>query len=34
MPGRLAIWLYGTKVATVEEDRHRLRLIYTPDAQS
>ncbi len=32
MPGRLAIWLYGTKVATVEEDRHRLRLIYTPDA--
>ena len=32
MPGRLAIWLYGIKVAIVEEDRHRLRLAYTPDA--
>src|SRR5712691_3503076 len=32
MPRRLAIWLYGTKVAIVDEDRRRLRLTYTPEA--
>ena len=32
MAGRLAIWLYGVKVAIVEEERHRLRLGYTPEA--
>jgi serine/threonine-protein kinase HipA len=32
MPGQLAIWLHGIKVAIVEEDRHRLRLTYTPEA--
>ncbi len=29
---RLAIWLYGIKVAVVEQERHRLRLMYTPEA--
>ena len=32
MTDRLAIWLYRTKVAIVEEERHRLRLEYTPEA--
>lgn len=32
MPDRLAIWLYGITVAIVEEERHRLRLEYTPEA--
>jgi serine/threonine-protein kinase HipA len=32
MAGRLAIWLYGMRVATVEEERRRLRLQYTPQA--
>jgi len=32
MPGRLAIWLYGIKVAIVEEDHRRLRLGYTAEA--
>jgi serine/threonine-protein kinase HipA len=29
---RLAIWLYGTKVATVESERRRMRMQYTADA--
>jgi serine/threonine-protein kinase HipA len=32
MSNRLAIWLYGTKVATVEQERRRMRLQYTGDA--
>jgi serine/threonine-protein kinase HipA len=32
MGDRLAIWLYGTKVATVEQERRRMRLQYTPQA--
>jgi serine/threonine-protein kinase HipA len=32
MSDRLAIWLYGTKVATVERERRRMRLRYTPQA--
>jgi serine/threonine-protein kinase HipA len=32
MGDRLAIWLYGTKVATVESERRRMRLQYTTDA--
>jgi serine/threonine-protein kinase HipA len=28
----LAVWLYGTRVATVHEDRRRYRLAYTEDA--
>lgn len=32
MTERLAIWLYGTKVAIVEEERRRLRLDYTREA--
>ena len=32
MTERLAIWLYGVKVAVVEEERRRLRLEYTPEA--
>ena len=32
MADALAIWLYGGKVATVEEERGRLRLFYTPEA--
>jgi serine/threonine-protein kinase HipA len=32
MSDRLAIWLYDTKVATVEQERHRMRLRYTPEA--
>ncbi len=32
MSDRLAIWLYGTKVATVEQERRRMRLQYTPKA--
>ncbi len=32
MSDRLAIWLYGTKVATVEQERRRMRLHYTDDA--
>jgi serine/threonine-protein kinase HipA len=32
MSDRLAIWLYGTKVATVEQERRRMRLQYTADA--
>jgi serine/threonine-protein kinase HipA len=30
MSDRLAIWLYGTKIATVEQERRRMRLQYTP----
>jgi serine/threonine-protein kinase HipA len=33
MTDRLAIWLYRTRVAIVEEERHRLRLQYTPEAR-
>jgi serine/threonine-protein kinase HipA len=32
MPDRLAVWLYGVRVATVEEERGRLSLDYTEDA--
>lgn len=32
MADRLAIWLYGTRVATVSEERRRLRLEYTAEA--
>lgn len=32
MGDRLAIWLYGTKVATVESERRRMRMQYTADA--
>ena len=32
MSDRLAIWLYDTKVATVEQERRRMRLRYTPEA--
>ncbi len=32
MSDRLAIWLYGTKVAIVEQERRRMRLQYTDDA--
>lgn len=32
MAGALAVWLYGTRVATVEEERGRLRLSYTDEA--
>ncbi len=32
MADRLAIWLYGTRVATVTEERRRLRLEYTVEA--
>lgn len=29
---RLAIWLYGVKVAVIEQERRRMRLRYTPEA--
>jgi serine/threonine-protein kinase HipA len=32
MADRLAVWLYGTCVATVGEERRRLRLEYSPEA--
>ncbi len=32
MADRLAVWLYGTRVAAIEQDRGRLRLWYTPEA--
>jgi serine/threonine-protein kinase HipA len=32
MADRLAVWLYGTHVATIEENHGRLRLWYTPEA--
>jgi serine/threonine-protein kinase HipA len=32
MSDRLAIWLYGAKVATIEQERRRMRLQYTDDA--
>lgn len=32
MSDRIAIWLYETKVAIVERERHRMRLWYTPEA--
>jgi serine/threonine-protein kinase HipA len=32
MSDRLAIWLYGMKVAIVEQERRRMRLQYTSDA--
>jgi serine/threonine-protein kinase HipA len=32
MSDRLAIWLYDTKVATVEQERRRMSLQYTPEA--
>ncbi|MGH9205672.1 MAG: HipA N-terminal domain-containing protein, partial [Acidimicrobiales bacterium] len=28
----LAVWLHGVKVATIESERRRLRLVYTADA--
>jgi serine/threonine-protein kinase HipA len=34
MADQLAVWLYGQMVATVESERRRLRLRYTPDALS
>jgi serine/threonine-protein kinase HipA len=34
MAEELAVWLYGQPVATVEFERHRLRLRYTPEALS
>jgi serine/threonine-protein kinase HipA len=35
VPGSLAIWLYGSRVASVERERRgRLRLFYTEDALS
>lgn len=30
--GQLAVWLYGTKTALIEQDRRRLRLTYTDEA--
>lgn len=32
MARELAIWLYGSRVGVVEEERQRLRLRYTPEA--
>lgn len=32
MAGRLAVWLYGIKVAHIDQQRGRLRLAYTEDA--
>lgn len=32
MSDRLAVWLYDAKVATVERERGRMRLRYTPEA--
>jgi serine/threonine-protein kinase HipA len=32
MAGELAVWLYGDKVAIIDEDRHRPRLVYTKEA--
>jgi serine/threonine-protein kinase HipA len=32
MSERLAIWLYETKVATIDRERRRMRLRYTPEA--
>lgn len=32
MSDRLAIWLYDTRVATIERERGRMRLRYTPEA--
>lgn len=32
MSDRIAIWLYDTRVATVERERGRMRLRYTPEA--
>ncbi len=32
MVDRLAVWLYGAKVAIIERDRRRLRLEYLPEA--
>jgi len=32
MANALAVWLYGTRVAVVEQERERLRLHYTPEA--
>ncbi|HEX5309635.1 MAG TPA: HipA N-terminal domain-containing protein [Solirubrobacteraceae bacterium] len=29
---RLAVWLYGIKVAVIEQERRRMRLRYTPQA--
>lgn len=34
MPDILAVWLYGDKVAVIDEERHRTRLIYTEQALS
>jgi serine/threonine-protein kinase HipA len=32
--GELAVWLYGDRVATIDEERHRPRLLYTDVALS
>ncbi len=32
MADQLAVWLYGVRVATIESERRRLRLAYTPEA--
>lgn len=32
MPGELAVWLYGIKTASVDQERGRIRLAYTDDA--
>jgi serine/threonine-protein kinase HipA len=34
MAGQLAVWLYGQIVATIDSERRRLRLRYTPPALS
>jgi serine/threonine-protein kinase HipA len=33
MAEQLAVWLYGDKVATIAEERHRLRLEYTTETR-
>jgi serine/threonine-protein kinase HipA len=32
MAGRLAVWLHGVKVAQIDQQRRRLRLVYTDEA--
>jgi serine/threonine-protein kinase HipA len=34
VPDELAVWLYGERVALIDEERHRLRLLYTAEALS
>lgn len=32
MSGELAVWLYGTKIAVIDQEQRRLRLTYTEEA--